>query len=303
MSFWFIVFFLSSIGVVGGGIVLERATEEWAERKGVTKEWAGFIILSIITSSPELATAISGALKGYPNMVVGDILGGNLLNIAVFSLLSFLWYNLFRHLNRRVFFELIWWNIGFSFVMLFALKLKTNLLWVFLIYPLVAFRVFERPSELGVSHKSSSKANFVVYFGISVITVIVSSYFLMVSGAQLSKLTNITDTFIGTLFIAIVTSAPELSVSFTALLRKAHGLCVGNILGSNLLNFFILPVADIFFKGPFVAFTSSEHMVTVSGLIFASLLSLISILFSVKFLRLIPVVVYIVVIFFLSRGV
>lgn len=59
MSFWFIVFFLSSIGVVGGGIVLERATEEWAERKGVTKEWAGFIILSIITSSPELATAIT----------------------------------------------------------------------------------------------------------------------------------------------------------------------------------------------------------------------------------------------------
>jgi len=96
MLFWLMIFLLSSAGVIGGGISLERVTEEWAERSGVTKEWAGFLILSIVTSTPEFATAISGAVNNYPDLVIGDILGGNFFNIVVFSLFSFLWYDLFR---------------------------------------------------------------------------------------------------------------------------------------------------------------------------------------------------------------
>lgn len=304
MLFWIFVFLISSIGVVVGGLVLERVTEEWAERRGVTKEWAGFIILSLVSSSPELATAISGALKGYSNMVLGDILGGNLLNVAVFSLFSFLWYDLFKCLNRRVFYELMAWNIGFSVIMILALCFRVNLLWVFLLYPLLAYRLFERPKDEVIFHREDGhNSKFALYFVISTVMVISSSYFLMASGGRLSELTHISDTFIGTLFIAIITSAPELSTSFAALLRRAHGLCVGNILGSNMLNFFILPLSSPFLKGSFVASSSWDHVFTVLGLIVASLFSLLSIVFSLRPLRLLPVFIYIVVIFLLSKGV
>lgn len=304
MPFWLAIFLLSSLGVIGGGVALERVTEEWAERKGVTKEWAGFLILSIVTSSPELATAVSGALKSYPDMVIGDILGGNLFNVTVFSVLSFFWYNLFRCANRRVFFELIGWTIAFTTVMLFALRFKVNLLWVFFAYPLIAFRIFERSDEeVKVLEKSRSGKGIGLYFAVSISLVIISSYFLIVAGGKLSELMNLSDTFIGTLFVALVTSAPELSTSLAALARRAHGLCVGNILGSNILNFFILPIADLFFKGSIISSSSSMHMLTALSLLCVSLISLMSILFSLRYFRLLPVSLYIMTIFTLGKGV
>ncbi|MCS7233164.1 MAG: hypothetical protein N3C62_04430 [Synergistetes bacterium] len=303
MFFWLIVFFLSSLGVIGGGIALERVTEEWAERKGVTKEWAGFLILSIVTSSPELGVAISGALKGYSDMIVGNILGGNLFNIAVFSFFSFMWYDLFSCINRKVFIELISWSIAFTVVMIFALNFKLNLFWIFLVYPLIAFRIFERSDESKTLEERANERDFAIYFILSILVVFISSYFLIVAGGWLSRITSISDTFIGTLFIALVTSAPELSTSLAAILRKAHGLCLGNILGSNVLNFFILPIADLFFKGSMVSFSSNMHMFTVLSLLCVSLILVISTLFSVRYLRLLPVSIYLITIFILGKGV
>lgn len=303
MFFWLAVFLLSACGVIGGGVALERVTEEWAERKGVTKEWAGFLILSIVTSSPELATAVSGALKGYPDMVIGDILGGNLFNVTVFSLFSFFWYNLFRRVNRRVFFELICWTIVFTGVILLSLRLRINLLWVFLTYPLIALRIFERSDEGGDFEKHENDKRTGIYLALSIALIISSGYFLIVAGGQLSRLTNLSDTFIGTLFVALITSAPELSTSLAALKRKAHGLCVGNILGSNVLNFFILPVADLFFKGSIINFSSPMHMLTALSLFCVSLISLLSIIFSLRYLRLVPISVYLMTLFILGKGV
>ncbi len=303
MLFWLMIFLLSSAGVIGGGISLERVTEEWAERSGVTKEWAGFLILSIVTSTPEFATAISGAVNNYPDLVIGDILGGNFFNIVVFSLFSFLWYDLFRCINKRVTYELIAWNIAFNIILIFALYFRMNLFPVFLLYPFVAMRVFERSGDKTSFEGDNGGRRLKYYFIFAITLVIGSGYFLIVSGAQLSELMNLSNTFIGTLFVAIVTSAPELSTSFTALLRKAHGLCVGNVLGSNVLNFFILPIAAFFFKDPMVKVSSQAHMLTAMGLLISSLLLFVSLSFAFKKIRLFPVLIYLMVISLLGKGV
>lgn len=302
MLFWFSVFIASAVGVIRGGVLLERVTDEWAERSGVTKEWAGFLILSIVTSTPELATALSGAIEGYPDIVVGDILGGNLLNITLFSVLSLIWYDLFKSINKRVFYELITWSMVFTVIIIVSLYLDVNLLPVYFLYPLIVMRLFER-SEENSCVGSGEKGKFVIYFIVAILIVVISGYLLIVSGGQLSRLTGLSNTFVGTLFVAIVTSAPELSTSFSALLRKAHGLCVGNILGSNMLNFFVLPLADLFFKGSIIKASSEAHLLTaLSGLI-VSFIVVLSIYFAWKSIRAIPVLIYLLTILFLGKGV
>ena len=70
-------------------------------------------------------------------------------------------------------------------------------------------------------------------------------------------------TFVGTLFVAIATSLPELAVTVAALRIGALDMAIGNLLGSNLFNIVILALDDLFFlKGPLLAHVSSVHAVS-----------------------------------------
>ena len=69
--------------------------------------------------------------------------------------------------------------------------------------------------------------------------------------------------FIGTVFIAMTTSLPELVVSISALRIGATDMAIGNLFGSNLFDIVILAIDDIFyFKGPILADVSMNHAVT-----------------------------------------
>ncbi len=64
---------------------------------------------------------------------------------------------------------------------------------------------------------------------------------------NLDKLTNIGGALIGGVFLAAVTSLPELITSISSSVMGEPGLVFGNILGSNLFNMFILAIVDIVF--------------------------------------------------------
>ena len=55
---------------------------------GVPSIVIGLSIVAIGTSLPELVTGVSSALKGVPDLSVGNILGANLLNLAMIVGLS-----------------------------------------------------------------------------------------------------------------------------------------------------------------------------------------------------------------------
>ena len=69
-------------------------------------------------------------------------------------------------------------------------------------------------------------------------------------------------TFVGMLFLAVSTSLPELTVSFTAVRIGAVEMSVGNILGSNVFNILIIFFADLFFRrGAVLAHASPNTLV------------------------------------------
>ena len=57
---------------------------------------------------------------------------------------------------------------------------------------------------------------------------------------------NLGKTFAGALFLGVATSLPELIASVTLCYRKTYNAAAGNIIGSNIFNFTILFVADVF---------------------------------------------------------
>jgi cation:H+ antiporter len=69
--------------------------------------------------------------------------------------------------------------------------------------------------------------------------------------------------FVATLFVAFVTSAPEIVVSLAALRIGATDMAVANILGSNLFDMVVLAIDDIFFlPGPLLSTVSAVHAVS-----------------------------------------
>ncbi|MFZ0105972.1 MAG: sodium:calcium antiporter, partial [Thiobacillus sp.] len=66
--------------------------------------------------------------------------------------------------------------------------------------------------------------------------------------------------FVGTLFVAAVTSAPEVVVTVAALRMGAVDLAIGNLFGSNLFNIAILAIDDLaYLPGPLLADVSLSH--------------------------------------------
>jgi cation:H+ antiporter len=86
--------------------------------------------------------------------------------------------------------------------------------------------------------------------------------------------------FVGSLFVALVTSLPELAVTLSALRMGALDMAIGNLLGSNLFNVVILAIDDVFYRnGSLLAAVSPVHAVTVSSAITMTGLAMVGLFF------------------------
>ena len=71
------------------------------------------------------------------------------------------------------------------------------------------------------------------------------------------------DSFVGTLFVSLATTLPELTVTVAALRMGAVDMAIGNLFGSNLFNLALVGIDDLFFiHGPLLSHVSPIHAVS-----------------------------------------
>ncbi|MEK7813351.1 MAG: sodium:calcium antiporter, partial [Candidatus Desantisbacteria bacterium] len=98
---------------------------------------------------------------------------------------------------------------------------------------------------------------------INAVFVIVAAVFLPKVGEGIAESTGLGQTFVGSIFIAIVTTIPEVVVSIAAVRIGAIDLAMGNLFGSNIFNIFILAIDDFFFiKGPILSLVNQNHIIS-----------------------------------------
>ena len=72
--------------------------------------------------------------------------------------------------------------------------------------------------------------------------------------------------FVGSLFVAMATTLPELAVTLSALRLGALDMAIGNLLGSNLFNVAIVAIDDLFYRpGDLLAHVSPVHAITAAS--------------------------------------
>ncbi len=237
--------------LTAGGEILVKGAAAMARRARVSPAVIGLTVVSIGTSVPELAVSVFAALQDANEMALGNVVGSNILNVALIVGLTALFIPLPVH-GDAVKFE--WpFMFGASIVAVVLGWAGQLVRWegFLLLAMLVGFNWFvvvRARSSLGdVAHaelagevdqlagRISAWASVgMVIFGIALL---VSGGRLLVNGAiDLARLAGVTERVIGLTVVAFGTSLPELATSVIAARRGHADMAVANVIGSNIFN-------------------------------------------------------------------
>ncbi|MEE0741127.1 MAG: cation transporter [Emergencia sp.] len=226
----------------------------------------GGIMLSAVTSLPELFTSVSATvLLNRPGLCMGNILGSDLFNLAVLALMILLFFRGFskgrisksyRNVAVLVFCIYIFITLNFIGILdgrIFTLSVTSIL--IALVYGLGA-KYLSITDDLAadedaLGYQASISTNLSVQqiafrFFVASVGIITFSIILTCLTEAIAVKHSIGQGLAGALFLGIATSLPEVSATIALFKMKNYNIAVGNIIGSNLFNFIILCIADLF---------------------------------------------------------
>jgi len=279
--------FLAVTGLIlYSGSRLSRYGDMIAEKTGLSRLWLGLVLMAAVTSLPELATGLSSVIvAGLPDIAAGDILGSCVFNLFLLSILDALSKKV--PLTSRAhqgsvlmagIFLLLVSSIGAGLV---AGDRLPGLGWIGLYTPILlfgylgamrmAYRYEKRSGSapgLGEDgtplYRAVTLKRAIVGYGVNAALVVGAAVFLPRVAEGIAEMTGLGMTFVGTIFIAMSTSLPELTVTVASFRLGAIDTAVGNLFGSNLFNMAILAVDDLFYlKSPLLAAVEEQHLISV----------------------------------------
>lgn len=299
-----IKFIICVLVILYAGARLTKYADVIAEKTGLTRAWIGLVLLATITSLPELANGISAVtFVNAPNLAVGNIFGACLFNMFAIFLLDFL-YNLPRG-REPIFLKISKGHVlpaslgiiliglaalGIILGKIFSISFLNIGLFTFLIaifYLLTQRLLFVYEKERGKIgplqyEHLETKQTFLKFIFFAAL-VIAAGTWLPHIGAEIAEVMGWGMTFVGSFFLGLATTLPELVVSISALYLGVIDMSVGNLFGSNVFNLGILFVDDIFYrKGALLSSVSLDHVFTAILLIIIMNMAIAGIVFKSK---------------------
>lgn len=258
--------FLVAAGlIVASGIALVIYADRLADKTGASRALIGLILLSVVTSLPELGTSFSAvAYVGKPNLAAGNIFGSNTFNILVLVIIDFMLgsasiYALSRVSHTRsVLLAMLMTIVAivsmqFSTIGFFDGRIGPETVLLLAIYVVGIFFIFDEEKQTPHPEPSGLKESVAVEIAVVVgsgIVVVSSGYWLAYISDDIAIITGWGESFVGYFFLAITTSLPELVVAITAIRLKAYDMAIANVIGSCFFNILMFSIVDPFYHAP-----------------------------------------------------
>ena len=246
-----ISFVVGIVLVISGADWLTRGASALARRFRISELVIGLTIVAIGTSLPEFVISTGSAIKGSSGIALGNILGSNLFNglfiLGVTALITPI------HFNTRMLTREIPFNLLASVVLLlvsgsmlvggaegeYITRYGGLLLFCFLaVFLRYTFSIpAEGEDEVG-EYISYAK---IVMFIVAGLAALIFGGNLFVDGAtSVARALGLSEAVIGITIVSAGSSLPELAVSVNAARKGSVGIALGNVLGSNILNVFLI---------------------------------------------------------------
>ncbi|MDD2927289.1 MAG: hypothetical protein PHE30_00360 [Candidatus Omnitrophica bacterium] len=276
--------------IVYSGKRVARYGDAIAEKTGLGGLWIGVILVALATSLPELFTGVgSTVFINAPDLTVGNLFGANsynLLNIAVLdgvsrgtpllssisigqtltaglSLipLSIAAVGLFLSSKLP---QVAFANISlYSFLIITAYFISVRIVFGFEKKQQQILKEINKEEKALFKYDNLTLKTACIRYGIAALIIAAAGIWLAYIGDELAGGLNLGRSFIGSLFLGLATTLPEITVSLAAIRLGAKELAVANMLGSNLFNMTIIFINDLLYrKAPIFSAISGQHIFT-----------------------------------------
>lgn len=240
--------------LIKGADFLVDGAASIAKRMNISDLVIGLTVVSFGTSAPELFVNIVAAIDGKTDMALGNIIGSNISNILLILGVSALIYPL--PASRGT----VWKEIPFGVLAALILCITANdrilsgspgvidrgdglvLLCFFLIFlyysASIAFNVqnIEEHSRL----KTASIQKSLLFVALGFAGLVLGGWLIVENAVIIAKKVGMSEAMIGLTIVAIGTSLPELATSAMAAYKRNTDIAVGNVVGSNIFNIFLI---------------------------------------------------------------
>ncbi|MEA2055011.1 MAG: calcium/sodium antiporter [Candidatus Thermoplasmatota archaeon] len=270
---YLIEFMVGLVLLIKGNDIFIDGAAGLAKKLGISEHMIGLTLVAFATSLPELAVSSIASFNREEGIAIGTVVGSNVANICLVLGVAALIMQLktTRETRRDAIFM-----TAVAFLLFGSIAIDKRIdrydsliflsIYAFFIYYL--YKTHKENNEIRAGQGGYAKETAFVIFGS--VGVVLGAHFLVESGAGIAEFFGISQLVIGLSMVAVGTSLPELSSSITAAIKRKHGIAVGNIIGSNIIN--ILLVLGI--AGAINPIGAEETLyVTVPFLLFVSLIT------------------------------
>jgi cation:H+ antiporter len=306
LSIWGVVAILlaAALAICLAGTRLAGLADELADRTGMGEIIAGALFVGASTSLPGIIASVSTAAQGYPGLAIGNAIGGLTAQTAFLAVadLAYRKANL-EHAAASVT-GLTQGTLLVSLLTLPLLAMATPEITVVGVHPvsLLLFicygfglrllaQVQETPmwapvkaphtqdeAEQAEVMEADERSTSTLWWLLAIHAGVTAGagYTVGEAGAALVNLTELSENAVGTVFVAVANSLPELVTAIAAVRIGALNLAVGDIIGGNSFEVLFLAAADFFYREGSIyhEFTRNDVFIAVLAILMTGILLL-----------------------------
>lgn len=248
--------FLNIILLIVGFIILIKGADIFVDGAAsiagnfkVSKMLIGLTIVAFGTSAPEFAVSVKSLLSGNGDMILGNVIGSNILNIVLILGVSSMFHSLTVK-NNTVKKEL---PITILITTLFSVLIFDNLfdkkftneltrsdgivlLLFFMVFIYYLIRMARNKIDEDQEEVYMPIIKAIAFTIVGIISIIFGSNIVVDNASRIAINLGISEKMVALTIIALGTSLPELVTSITATRKGEYDIAIGNVVGSNIFN-------------------------------------------------------------------
>ena len=257
---------LNIILLIVGFVILIKGADVFVEGASgvagnfkISKMLIGLTIVSFGTSAPEFAISVKSLLSGSGDIVLGNVIGSNILNVLLILGCSSIVHSLTVKSNTvkkelpitmliTILFAVLLSDALFDKGMInqFSRSDGIVLILFFTVFLYYLIKMARNKTESEDDKDLIPMKKAIIYTIVGIAGIVLGSNFVVDSASYIAKALGVSERMISLTIIALGTSLPELVTSVTATMKGEYDIAIGNVVGSNIFNIGIvvgIPVA------------------------------------------------------------
>ncbi len=258
IAVYLILLVVGFVVLIKGADIFVDGASSLARNFKLSTMFIGLTIVAFGTSAPEFAVSVSSILTKHPDMVLGNVLGSNILNILLILGVASLVHSLGVR-NNTVKKELpivllltmlcivlmcdSFFGLGNN---MFTRQDGVIILLFFLVFIYYLISMMRKKIDENDEAPKYKLSKSIILTILGITAIVIGSHIVVEEASTIAEILGISQRMISLTIVALGTSLPELVTSVMAVKKGEYDIAIGNVVGSNIFNIGIvlaLPVA------------------------------------------------------------